>query len=110
MTPSIDGIICLVSQTSHKSSPPNNGKKKPNPSNDYTSQPTHNSGKTTKVIVIQTNLTDKTSKGKKKGKGKAKADTPKLDPSKPRVDDGSQCKPKYPCLICDKEHYTKDYP
>ena len=53
---------------------------------------------------------DKTSKGKKKGKGKAKADTPELDSSKPRADDGSQRKPKYPYLICDKEYYTKECP
>ena len=53
---------------------------------------------------------DNASKGKKKGKGKAKADTLKLDSSKSRADDGSQHKLKYPCLICDEEHYTKDCP
>ena len=60
--------------------------------------------------VVQANPIDNTSIGKKKGKRKAKADTPKLDSSKYRADDGSQRKLKYPCLICDEENYTKDYP
>ena len=77
MTPSVDGIIGSVSQTSQKSSPPNPGKKKSTPSNNTTSQPTLNSGKTAEVNVVQANLADKTSKGKKKGKGKAKVDTQK---------------------------------
>lgn len=49
-------------------------------------------------------------KGKKKGKGKAKSDTPKQDPPKPSTNDASKCKMKYPCLICDEDHYTKDCP
>ena len=69
-----------------------------------------NSGKPTKFNVVQANPTDNSSKGKKKGKGKAKADTPKQYSQKPRIGDGSQHKPKYPCLICDDEHYTKDCP
>ena len=53
---------------------------------------------------------DNASKGKNKGNGKAKADTLKQDSQKPRAGDGYQCKLKYPCLICDDEHFTKDCP
>ena len=53
---------------------------------------------------------EKASKGKKKGKGKSKPDTPKPESSKPCTNDGSQHKPKYPCLICEGDHYTKDCP
>lgn len=55
-------------------------------------------------------MVDKTLKGKKKGKGKNKVDQPKQDPPKPPVEESAKRKPKYPCLICDEDHYTKDYP
>ena len=53
---------------------------------------------------------EKASKGKKKGKGKNKADQPKQDSPKPSPEEGAKRKPKYPCLICDEDHYTKDCP
>ena len=81
-----------------------------NSSNNSAPPATPNSGKTTEVNTIQVNPVEKTSKGKNKGKGKAKSDAPKPESSKPRADDGSQWKPKYPCLICDEDHYTKDFP
>ena len=62
------------------------------------------------VNSVQANPTEKASKGKKKGKGKSKLDAPKPESSKPRTNDGSQRKPKYPCLICEGDHYTKDCP
>ena len=94
-----------MSRTSRKSS---NGKQKSNSSNAYALQPTPYSGKTSEVNAVQANPVVKTSKGKKKGKGKAKSDDPKMESSKPRAEDGSQRKLKYPCLICDEDHYTKD--
>ena len=106
-TPSFDGVIGSISQTSHKSS---NGKQKSNSSNNSAPPVTPNSGKTTEVNAIQANPTEKTSKGKKKGKGKAKSDAPKPESSKPHADDGLQWKPKFPCLIWDEDHYTKDCP
>lgn len=51
---------------------------------------------------------DKSSKDKKKGKGKGKPDAPKYGPPKLSTGDSSQQKPKYPCLICEEDHYTKD--
>jgi len=53
---------------------------------------------------------DKTSKGKKNGKAKNKSEHPKQDSPKPPPEEGAKRKPKYPCLICDEDHYTKDYP
>ena len=106
-TPAVDGVIGSVSQNSQKSS---NGKQKSNSSNNSTLPAPPDSGKTVEVNAIQANPMEKASKGKKKGKGKSKPDAPKPDSSKPRTEDGSQCKPKYPCHICEGEHYTKDCP
>ena len=53
-------------------------------------------------------MVDKVSKRKKKGKGKNKVDQPKKDSPKPPLEEGAKRKPKYPCLICDEDHYTKD--
>jgi len=47
----------------------------------------------------------------KKGKGKAKQNAPQQEkPKNQPVEDTQKCKPKYPCLICKKENYTKDCP
>ena len=62
--------------------------------------------------VVQSSTTGKASKGKKKekGKGKNKPDQPKQESSKPPAEEGAKRKPKYPCLICEEDHYTKDCP
>ena len=88
----------------------NPGKKKSNVSNENTSQAVSNSGNTSEVNSVQSTTTYKASKGKKKGKGKNKADQPKQDSPKPPPEEGARCKPKYPCIICDEDHYTKDCP
>jgi len=85
-------------------------KQKPTAPSENASQSTSNTGKTYEVNVIQSTVADKASKGKKNGKGKNKSDPPKQDPPKHSVDDGAKHKPKNPCLICDEDHYTKDYP
>ena len=78
--------------------------------NSVASKSTSNSGKSAEFNVIRANPTDKSYKGKKKGKFKAKSNTLKQDSQKPRAGDGSQHKLKYTCLICDDEHFTKDCP
>lgn len=108
-TPSNDGVIGFVAQYSRKSSM-TPAKEKPTTPSENASQSASNTGKTSEVNVIQSTAAEKTSKGKKKGKGKNMAAPPKQYPPNPPADDGSKCKPKYPCLICDKDHYTKDYP
>lgn len=106
-TPTVDGVIGSVSQNSKKYS---NGKQKSNSSNNAPANPApSDSGKIAEVNAVQANPTEKNSKGKKKGKGKSKSDATKPK-SKSRTEDGSQRKPKYPCLICEGDHYTKDFP
>lgn len=46
-----------------------------------------NLGKALEVNVVQSTLADKSSKGKKKGKGKSKQDIPKHDSPKMLADD-----------------------
>lgn len=106
-TPSVDSVIGSISQTSQKSS---NGKQKSNSFNNSALLNPPYSGKTLEVNAIQANPMEKASKGKKKGKGKSKPDALKPESSKPHADDGSQHKPKYPYLICEGDHYAKDYP
>ena len=81
-TPSVDGIIGFVNPSSKKSSA-NPGKKKSNAPIENASQVVSNSSNTSKVNVVQSTMADKASKGKKKGKGKNKADQPKQDSPKP---------------------------
>ena len=106
-TPSVDGIIGSVNPPSKKTSA-NPGKKNSNATNENNSQAVSNSGNTSEVNVILSTMVDKASKGKKKGKGKNKADQPKKDSPKPPPKEGAKHKPKYPYLIYDKDHYTKD--
>ena len=108
-TPSVDGVISFVNTSSKKSSA-NPGKQKSNASNENTSQAVSNSGNTSKVNIVQSTTTNKASKGKKKGKGKNKVDQPKQDSPKPPPEEGAKHKLKYPFLICNEDHYTKDYP
>ena len=105
-TPVVDGVIGSVSQNSKKSS---NGKQKSNSSNNSAPPAPTDFCKTAEVNAVQANPTEKASKGKKKGKVKSKSDAPKPE-SKSRTEDGSQRKPKYPYLICEGDHYTKDCP
>ena len=103
----MDGVIGSVSQNSQKSS---NGKQKSNSSNNSALPTPLDFGKTTEVNPVQANPMEKASKGKNKGKGKSKSNALKPESSKPRTDDGSQRKPKFPCLIFEGDHYTKDCP
>lgn len=108
-TPSVDGIIGSVTSTPKKNSA-NPGKQKSNVSTETTSQATSHPSNTSEVNAVQSTTADKTSKGKKKGKGKNKADQPKPDSPKPSSEESAKRKPKYPCLICDEDHFTRDCP
>jgi hypothetical protein len=69
--------------------------------------------KTYEVNLIQSTPTGK-NQNKKKGKGKNKEDKNNNQQSeKPKTkptDDKDKCKPRYSCLICGDDHYTKDCP
>lgn len=107
----IDGIIGSAAQTSSNDSSASTKQKStlaiaPSPPLNTPKNP----GKTFEVYVIQSTTAGKASKGKKKDKGKVKSDTLKQDPPKPSIYDASRCKLKYPCLLCDEDHYIKHYP
>jgi hypothetical protein len=108
-TPTVDGIIGSVSTSSKKHSA-NPEKKKFVISNEQPSQVTPTPNVTSEVNAVQSTTADKASKGKKKGKAKQKPEQSKQDSSKPPPEDAAKRKPKYPCLICDEDHYTKDCP
>ena len=99
-----------MSQASKKS--PNSGKQKTSSPNENSSQGVVISGNTSEVNAVQSSTTGKASKGKKKekGKGKNKPDQSKQGSSKSPGEEGAKRKPKYPCLICEEDHYTKDCP
>ena len=94
-------IIGFVSQNSRKSSSSSWDSVPQNPSNPR---------KTTEVNTLLSTMAEKSSKCKNKGKGKSKYDAAKQDSPKPHTNDGTKSKLKYPCLICDDEHYTMDSP
>lgn len=107
-TPPVDDVIGSMSQTLAKAS-----LKQKSVSNTGSNNPSKNSSnpcKTSEVHVVYSTAIDKSSKGKNKGKGKAKVDAPKQDPPKSSTDDASRRKSKYPCLICEEDHYTKGCP
>jgi hypothetical protein len=74
--------------------------------------PTPPTGKTSEVNVVQSTPTGKNKS--KKGKGRNKEDknnNPQSDKTKTQpVEDKDKHKPRYPCLICGDDHYTKDCP
>ena len=107
-TPPVDGVIVLMSQTTTKSSSKQKSISNTAPNN--SSQNSPGPGKTSEVHVFQSTTMNKSYEGKKKGKGKGKADAPKQFPPKSFAGDASQWKAKYPCLICEEDHYTKDCP
>ena len=80
-------MIGFVSQTPVKAS-----SKQKSISNTGSNNPSKNSsnlGKSSELNAFHSLVADKTSKGKNKGKGKAKVDSPKQDPPKSDVDDAS---------------------
>jgi hypothetical protein len=73
--------------------------------------PTPSTDKTSEVNSVQSTPAGKNKS--KKGKGKNKEDKNNLQSEKSKtqpVDDKDKCKPRYPCLICGDDHYTKDCP
>jgi hypothetical protein len=87
---------------------------KPNNSNiQNTPAPTRFIGKTVEVNSVQSTPIGKNQNGNK-GKGKNKEDknnNTQSDKSKMKtVDEKDKCKPRYPCVICGDDHYTKYCP
>jgi hypothetical protein len=73
--------------------------------------PTPPTGKTSEVNSVQSTPAGKNKSKKGKGKNKEDKNNPQSEKTKtPPVDDKDKRKPRYPCLICGDDHYTKDCP
>jgi hypothetical protein len=73
--------------------------------------PTPPAGKTSEVNVVQSTPAGKTKSRKGRGKNKeGKNNNPNEQTKPPHVDDRDKRKPRYPCLMCGDDHYTKDCP
>jgi hypothetical protein len=107
-------VVGSVTQDStSKPSGQSNPKVTPTITTQNTSPPATTPGKTFEINTVQSTTTGKSQqpRSKKKGKGKAKKNSPQQEKPKTQpVEDTQKCKPKYPCLICEEEHYTKDCP
>jgi hypothetical protein len=69
--------------------------------------------KTSEINTVQTTTSgkDQSSGSKKKNKVKAKQNSQQKEKNKtPLANETQKWKPKYPCLICEEDHYTKDCP
>jgi hypothetical protein len=75
------------------------------------SSPTPPIGKTFEVNVVQSTPAGKNKSRKGKGKNKEDKINSQVERTKTRpVDDRDKRKPRYPCLICGDDPYTKDCP
>jgi hypothetical protein len=73
--------------------------------------PTPPAGKTSEVNSVQSTPAGKNKSKKGKGKNKEDKNNPQSEKTKTQpVDDKDKRKPRYPCLICGDDHYTKDCP
>jgi hypothetical protein len=73
--------------------------------------PTPPAGKTSEVNVVQSTPTGKNKSKKGRGKNKESKNNNQNEKTKtPPIDDRDKRKPRYPCLICGDDHYTKDCP
>jgi hypothetical protein len=73
--------------------------------------PTPPTGKTFEVNSVQYTPAGKNKSKKGKGKNKEDKNNPQSKKTKIQpIDDKDKRKPRYPCLICGDDHYTKDCP
>ena len=62
------------------------------------------------IHAVETSTVKSKNGGKKKGKKKNKADKAPKEKSEKSETNDEKRKPKYPCLICEEDHYTRDCP
>jgi hypothetical protein len=105
-----DGVIGATQAHSHSVSTTT---PKSNTSNVQNApSPAPPAGKTSEVNAVQTTPTGKNTKNRKgRGKTKEGKNANQNEQTKtPPVDDRDKRKPRYPCLMCGDDHYTKDCP
>jgi hypothetical protein len=102
-----DGVIGSTHSHSHSVSTTT---LKSNSSNVQISlSPAPPTGKTSEVNVVQSTPTGKNKSKKRRGKNKESKNNNQNEKTKSSpIDDRDKCKPRYPCLICGDDHYTKD--
>jgi hypothetical protein len=108
----VDGVIGTFHADTKSTSATHTNPKSPASNVQSALTPTPSTDKTSEVNSVQSTPAGKNKS--KKGKGKNKEDrnnNPQSDkPKTQSVDDKDKHKPRYPCLICGDDHYTKDCP
>jgi hypothetical protein len=106
----VDGVIGTTHAHSHSVSTTTPKSNSSNVQNALSPAPP--TGKTSEVNAVQTTPTGKNTKNRKgRGKNKEGKNTnPNEQTKTPPVDDWDKRKPRYPCLMCNDDHYTKDCP
>jgi hypothetical protein len=105
----VDGVIGSAQAQSHFVSSSNPKSTTSNVQN--APSPTTSTGKTSEVNVVQSTPTGKNKSKKGRGKNKESKNNNQIEqPKNTPVEDRDKRKPRYPCLICGDDHYTKDFP
>jgi hypothetical protein len=106
-----DGVIGTFHTQPHSVQTSSNNPKSISSNVQNALSPTPPTSKTSKVNSIQYTSAGKNKSKKGKGKNKEDKNNPQSEETKtPPVDDRDKHKPRYPCLICGDDHYTKDRP
>jgi len=106
-----DGVVGTFHAQSHFVQTSSNNPKTISSNVQNASSPTPPTGKTFEVNYVQSTPAGKNKSKKGKGKNKEDKNNPQTEKTKtPPIDDRDKHKPRYPCLICGDDHYTKDCP
>jgi hypothetical protein len=104
-----DGVIGTFQVQLHSTSSTHPKPASSNVQNDP--YPTPPIRKTSEVNVVQSTPAGKNKSKKGRGKNKEDKNTSQAEQTKTTpVEDRDKRKPRYPCLICGDDHYTKDCP
>jgi hypothetical protein len=107
----VDGVIGTFHAQPHSVQISKNNPKPIYSNVQNASYPTPPTSKTSEVNVVQSTPAGKNKSRKGKGKNKEEKNNLHVERTKtPPVNDRDKCKPRYPCLICGDDHYTKDCP
>jgi hypothetical protein len=106
-----DGVIGTFHAQPHSIQASSNNPKSVASNVQNASSPTPPTDKTSEVNSVQSTPAGKNKSKKGKGKNKEDKNNPQSEKTKTQpVDDKDKRKPRYPCLICGDDHYTKDCP
>jgi hypothetical protein len=104
-----DGVIGSTQAQPHFASSTNPKSTSSNVQN--ASSPSPPTSKTSEVNAVQSTPAGKNKSKKGRGKNKeGKNNSPAKQTKTTPIDDWDKRKPRYPCLICGDDHYTKDCP